>query len=353
MSDKNNIRFLLGSNTKRGFVSLFDELKDPVHGHRLFIIKGGPGSGKSSLMKRIIKTMESRKHNIEYFHCASDPDSLDAFIDYDAKFAMMDGTAPHTMDPDYPGAYDIIVNMADCWDDSKLKADKDKIINLTRTISSCHRMASACISAAAALLDNNMRTARTYVNYNAVNKFIAEFMKMLEGCSAGREKKRLISAISVGQIVFFKDTLSRLASRIYVLPDEWGAASDMILSGINHAAALMNLERITCYCSIRTPDKIDHIIFPSMGIAITTSNEFHPFGDKNQDILYDLMNKIPETEKGQMSLHLEKSRDLINIACKHVKKAKVLHDELEKYYVNAMDFSKADPIYNKIMDEIL
>ena len=39
MTDGNYIKFLLGSNTKRGFVSLFDELRDPINGMRLYIIK--------------------------------------------------------------------------------------------------------------------------------------------------------------------------------------------------------------------------------------------------------------------------------------------------------------------------
>lgn len=352
MPEKTGIRFLLGSNTKRGFVSLFDELKDPVNYNKLYIIKGGPGSGKSSLMKRIIKDLKKQKHDMEFFHCASDPDSLDAFIDHDAKIAMTDGTAPHTTDPDFPGAYDHIINMAECWDTGKLAAGKTKIINLSNNISSCHRMATACITAAAALLDSNMQSSKPYINRDAVNKFTDEFVQKLEGCKTGNETRRLLSAVSVGRIVFFNDTITQLASEIYVLPDKWGAVSDLILSKINHAAAFRNWERITCYCSIRTPDKIDHIIFPSKGIAITSSNEFHPAKGTSLHMLHDLMPDIPKPVEEQMSLHLDKAAELIDMACKHVKQAKILHDELEDFYIDAMDFSKVDSIYEKIKNEI-
>jgi len=302
-------------------------------------------------MKRIIKNLKRKNHSIEFFHCASDPDSLDAFIDYDANIAMTDGTAPHTMDPDYPGAYDSIINLADCWDKNKLYANKSKIINLSNTISSCHRMATSCIMAATALLDSNMQTAKAYINHNTANEFIAEFAKKLEGCKTGREKKRLLSAVSVGRTVFFKDTIKQLASEIYVLPDEWGAASDLILSKINQAAAFLGLERIVCYCSIRIPDKIDHIIFPSKGIAITTSNEFHPSEDGHQ-LINNLLLDIPNPLREQMTLHLKKAEELIGIACEHIKQAKLLHDELEKYYIEAMNFSQVDSIFKKIANEI-
>ncbi len=352
MQDKSSIRFFLGSNTKRGFISLFDELKDPFGSNKLYIIKGGPGSGKSSLMKKIIKVLERKNHNIEYFHCASDPNSLDAFLDHDLKIAMVDGTAPHVMDPDYPGAYDNIINMAECWDTGKLTENKSKIINLNNTISSCHRMATACITAATALLDNNMQTAKAYVNHDAINSFTDSFINLLNGCKTGREKKRLISAASVGKVVFFGDTINQLASDIYVLLDECGAASDLILSKINQAAAFMKLERITCYCSFRTPEKIDHIIFPSKSIAVTTSNNFHESKDLGKVNATDFMIEIPKSVQEQMALHLKKARELTDIACEHIKRAKIMHDELEAYYIEAMDFSKVDAIYDKIKKDI-
>ena len=47
------LRFFLGANTPQGFVSRFDQLADPTDGWREFVIKGGPGAGKSTLMKMI------------------------------------------------------------------------------------------------------------------------------------------------------------------------------------------------------------------------------------------------------------------------------------------------------------
>lgn len=352
MSENKRIKFLLGSNTKRGFVPLFDELRDPIDGKRLYIIKGGPGSGKSSLMRKVLKVLEGNKHSIEYFHCASDPGSLDAFIDHDTGIAMVDGTAPHLMDPRYPGAYDIIINMADCWDDVALLEVKNEIIPLSDTISTCHQLASSCISSAAALLDNNMTIAKAYVNYGSINDFIFKLMKKLQGSKKGRIKKRLLSAVSVGETVFFDETIELLSKDIYVIPDMWGAASDGLLSELHRATSLLGLEQIVCYCSIRTPDKIDHIIFPSVGITVTTANYFHNIKDNKNNITPDFMEAMPSYIQEQMALHLNKSKELIDMASDHIKKAKLLHDDLEAFYVKAMDFSKVEPIYNRIMSEI-
>ncbi|CUH92513.1 hypothetical protein [Herbinix luporum] len=354
MSAKKNIRFLLGSNTKQGFVSLFDQLRDPRYGKRLYIIKGGPGSGKSSLMKRVIKTLLDKNHELEYIHCASDPKSLDAFIDHDAKVAMVDGTAPHIMDPRYPGAYDLIINMADCWEDSKLIKSKMDIISLSDTISSCHNTATSYIQGAATLLDNNLKIASGYIKQSTINDITNKILKELEGSNLGKEKKRLLSAVSVGETVFFGETISELAKTVYVINDIWGAASGLLLSNIYQTAAAKGFEQIVCYCSIRTPKKIDHIIFPSAAIAITTANDFHKFQGSKQDILIeDLMDTISKSDQEQMTLNLKNAKELIDTGTKHIKKAKLLHDDLEAYYIEAMDFSKVDHIYDKIIKEIV
>lgn len=87
------LRFFLGANTPQGFVSRFDQLTDSQDGWRKFVIKGGPGSGKSTLMKKVVQQFE--KEGIEIIHCSSDVDSLDGVIVPSRKFCIADGTSPH------------------------------------------------------------------------------------------------------------------------------------------------------------------------------------------------------------------------------------------------------------------
>ncbi len=93
------LHFFLGANTPQGFVSRFDQLADPSDGWREFIIKGGPGTGKSTLMKQAAKAFESESGQIEWIHCSSDAESLDGVIIHDQKIAIADGTPPQENDP--------------------------------------------------------------------------------------------------------------------------------------------------------------------------------------------------------------------------------------------------------------
>lgn len=93
--DKKTLRFFLGANTPQGFVSRFDQLADVDDGWRCYVIKGGPGSGKSTMMKKIAETLQAQYGDIEEIHCSSDVDSLDGIIVPGLKFAIADGTSPH------------------------------------------------------------------------------------------------------------------------------------------------------------------------------------------------------------------------------------------------------------------
>lgn len=354
MSDRNYIQFFLGSNTKRGFFPLFEELRDPGNGNRMYILKGGPGSGKSSLMKRLGKALEEQGHQIEYIPCASDPNSLDAILDYDAKTSVVDGTAPHTLDPKYPGAYDTIINLGDAWDQNSLTGNKARIMELCDIISGCHTMATSCVTAAANLLETNRSIASAYVNQDVVHSAEKQISEALTDCKIGKERKRLLSAVSVGKTVFFEYTLTALCPKLYVIADEWGAASTVLLSELHQLALAKQWEVITCYCSIESPDKIDHLLFPSSGIGITTANSFHSVQRAEELIsVTGLMKPQNSYDTDVLTGHLASAQGLIETACSHVEHAKQLHDELEAYYIAAMDFSKVDTLYPKLLLDIL
>ena len=70
-----DIRYFLGANSPDGFYSLYDQMIDPVQARRIYILKGGPGCGKSTLMRRVAARAEELGQETEYIHCSGDPDS--------------------------------------------------------------------------------------------------------------------------------------------------------------------------------------------------------------------------------------------------------------------------------------
>lgn len=90
--------FFLGANSAEGFYGLYDQLLD-ARLYDLIILKGTPGCGKSTFMRRAAAALEERGLETVYIHCSGDPESLDGVIAPAIRTAIVDGTAPHGTAP--------------------------------------------------------------------------------------------------------------------------------------------------------------------------------------------------------------------------------------------------------------
>ena len=60
----------------------------------LYILKGMPGGGKSSMMKEIGRRAYEKGYSVELHHCPSDPNSIDAVVIEELRIDIIDGTPP-------------------------------------------------------------------------------------------------------------------------------------------------------------------------------------------------------------------------------------------------------------------
>ncbi len=96
----------LGAATPKGAVDCVPNLTE---GLKRYLIKGRPGSGKSTMLKKLAAVAIERGFDVEIYHCGFDPNSLDMIIVRDLDFAIFDSTAPHEYFPEC--ATDEIVDM--------------------------------------------------------------------------------------------------------------------------------------------------------------------------------------------------------------------------------------------------
>ena len=68
---KRQKHYFLGGNTSKGFYSLYRSILSQDEARRIICIKGGPGTGKSSLMKKVGNLFFEKGYNVEYHHCSS------------------------------------------------------------------------------------------------------------------------------------------------------------------------------------------------------------------------------------------------------------------------------------------
>ena len=138
MAAETQVQFFLGANAPTGFYSLYDQLIDPATAEDIFILKGGPGCGKSSLMRRVGRAMEEHGLAVEYILCSGDPDSLDAVVIPALNAAIVDGTAPHVVEPLCPGVVERYVNLGACYDRAALGPLREEIAGCMSGYKGCY-----------------------------------------------------------------------------------------------------------------------------------------------------------------------------------------------------------------------
>lgn len=358
MEDR-NIRFYYGANTPAGFYSLFDELYDARDGWRAYIIKGGPGTGKSSLMRAVAGQLKEKGIGAEKVPCSSDPYSLDAVVFPELKVCLVDGTAPHTMEPKFPGAVEKIVNLGECWNDGLLREHAQEIISLTLKNSMSHRKCVRFLAAAASLRGDVCRLTKNCVLTEKVERYAARFASREFGPpngGIGRESRRFLSAVTPIGVDANPGTAVSLCDRIFVIQDEYGAASSLFLSQLRAYAIGNGLNVISCRCPMGPADRTEHLIVPEKKLGIFTGNCYHPYRIEGAKVIHAgrfMDSQCLNGLRNRVSFSRKAQKELLDEAVAALKQAKATHDELEKYYIAAMDFDKAREKGREIAEEIL
>lgn len=144
-----DIRYFLGANSADGFHSHFDQLLPTPQRKLLRILKGGSGCGKSTLMKKVAAYGEQLGLSVERILCSSDPDSLDGIAIPEIGYAIVDGTAPHVVEPKLCGCTETYLDLSPGYDTAGLRSIRPALSELRTRKLACFSDATACLRAAA------------------------------------------------------------------------------------------------------------------------------------------------------------------------------------------------------------
>ena len=98
-----DLSFFLGANTYQGFCSLYEEYLHTCDDCTVWILKGGAGCGKSGFMRTVGQRISACGLTVHRILCSGDPSSLDGIHIPDLRLIMLDGTAPHILEPPLVG----------------------------------------------------------------------------------------------------------------------------------------------------------------------------------------------------------------------------------------------------------
>lgn len=337
--------FFLGALSPAGFHGYFAQLTAQP-GLTPFLIKAGPGCGKSTMMKKLAALGSG---TVERIHCSSDPASLDGAVFWEQNTAILDATAPHTLEPACPVAVEQVVSLYHTLDRARMQANAGEVRALFGRCSCLQGRAARYLAAAGALLLENRRLAAGVADEGKARRYAARLaerrMPRQEG--PGRESVRLLSAVTPDGILAYRNTVEALADDVIVLRDEYGAVSRVILAELRRQALERGLFVITCRCPLAPEDKIDHLLLPELGLAVLTSNSWHPMEFCGQHNMRCSRFADPEglrARRQRMRFNQKAAAELLAQTSALQREARCAHNELETYYRSAADFTRVDAV---------
>lgn len=353
-----HIQYFLGANSPSGFYSLYPELIAPETARAIYILKGGPGCGKSTLMRQVARRMEEAGLETEYILCSGDPESLDALLLPQLGVALVDGTAPHVVEPKYPGVVERYVNMGLCYDTQGLAPLRGDIISCMSGYKGCYQRAYRCLGAAAEVFEDQRSTLLTDSLSEKMAKrargILTRELRRKKGASGGQVKQRFLGAVThAGPLCLF-ETAQAQCGRIYELADSYGLAHELLV----HLLAGITAEGwdvIACPDPM-APQRLAHLLVPQLDLAFLTSTADLPFpGTPYRRIRLDAAADKELLRRSRPRLRFAKkvSSALMEEAIASLAQAKSMHDDLEALYNPHVDFELVEAMATDLCKEIL
>ena len=331
-------RYFLGNNTAYGFVGNYEtELADKK---KVVLLKGGPGTGKSTILKRVAKEAKERGLDYELWFCSGDPNSLDGVYIKDLNIAVVDATAPHATGADLPVIKDVIVDLATSLKEQIIAPHKDEVVNLIKCKKQRFMRAYQHLKLALCHFENQIALEWQDVCEPQIRRKAVEFSDMLKDKygyvfdKAERGRRVFARAICpYGESEYFDHLKDKKIVKVEGGEYATNVFFDELRKFVKGMEILNPLE----------PKHIDGIVIGDTAVVKDVGFE--------KD--YDRIN-LEEYE------HFANDKDIIDekngvaiekaFAVEELNKAREYHMELEKYFVSAMDFDHNEKLAKRVLD---
>ncbi len=337
-------KFFAASNTERGFVSFFPENFRCGRTDRCYIIKGGPGTGKSRLLLELAEAAEKVQGEVEYYYCSSDPLSLDGiFITLgERKISVIDGTPPHSEDISLAGVRDNIIDLGSFWNRSRLWEAREDIARLGAKKQRAYTEGYRALAAAGALL-----------------RASSELMLECTDLAAMRTDARDIAA-HLPQTAPLRSPLSAIGMRGRVAFDTFREMAELVVEvvdsrsyGISFAYFDALISALDGRCRISPtaifPDRADGVLAGGVGMV---SAPVPTKTDSAIDVSMYVDRSAYLLLKERIDVLRRLGENAILSAEAAFSEAGEAHAEIEKIYSGAMDFDKKEEYSARLCREI-
>ena len=352
-----NNRYFAASNSSRGFKNYFKEVFERAD--TIYVVKGGPGTGKSSFMKRCSRHAEEQGCAVENYCCSSDADSLDGALIFDGKkyIGVLDGTAPHIWEPQFPGIREQIVDLGQFWNGKMLTAQKNEIIALGRKKSMAYNKAYTYLRSCGNLRTVTDMLLREVLNYEKMSRAVTRIIQSLGLINGGATLiPTPTDAVTMKGYVTI-DTFREKAENIYAVGMSHGIGQ-LFLCELEDQLKSKAVTVRVAYDAV-CPWLINEILIEDIKtvfcVSETDENDIEPVGKSGK---YINSKRFVDAEslravRGEIRYTGKLSQSSLEGAIHALSEVNVYHFLLEDIYKNAMDFKALTEFTNEFVETFI
>ncbi len=350
--------FFAGANTGTGFVSAYPTIANERSLTHLWILKGGSGTGKSTLLGKISADAAAAGLPTVHYLCSSDPDSLDAvrIANDDKAWVILDGTAPHVWEMTYPGAASDLLYLGKFWDTAKLASARETLETLTDTKKEAYANAYQSLAALARLEEGTYREAAALIDLPKLRGFCDRLLARIPK----KERTARLPMPIPGEVcrtwslsqrgVTCTDGLWRLTDLHWRIEDDCGTAP-LLLEVLYQCAVERGIQTIRSCHPIN--DRITELVLPVLSLHLTTGPVHSALSTDKTISMRRFTKKDPPISRGQLRLRARLLAELQSDAIASFQKAGEAHRQMEELYIPAMDFAKLNREMNAVRKQLL
>ncbi len=338
-------QYFMGMSTAKGYDTEFYIEHESFYG---YYIKGGPGTGKSTLMRKLSDAFPDERKS--FYYCSSDPKSLDAVVFEDKKFFIADATAPHEGNVKLPFVTGEIIDLASSLGQDKLMDAKDKIIYLNEQNQACHSLVKKYLAEICVFQEKLISVGKDKIKKSALKKFVNELvtsnLEEKDCKNPSISYKQRISNTPDGKVCKTENV------RLIILKDELLYASLYIVEEfIKYAVSKGYSAEITKSATIESYKNI-LVFIPELNLMLCAEQNLF----ENDAEITDLKDLYCDDLLEELKTFVSFTQNSISQAEENIKntlsKALQIHDNLEEFYIDAIDKHSLDKKFNELKRKI-
>ena len=260
------------------------------------------------------------------------------------------------VDPIYPGAIDEIINMGIALDNDALSLNKKELISVYKEISNNFQRAYKFLSSAKPIHDDWSKLNSEALDYSkiiTISDSLKEEVFNKQKSGFGNERHIFATAFTPSGIITFTEDLVAPFKHKFILKGGPGFSKTKILIELGKLAEKKGYF-VEYLHDPFNPERIEHILIPEVSVAIVTENEISncSFNGKAYNIEDFCYSSILKKNREEIEYDKNMFNDLTDKALKLISNAHIIHDELEAYYIKALNFDILNDIYLSTINKL-